>query len=249
MLEPFDRLVRRRLGGAVVEMARGRGVQRIVDQRGLARARDAGDAGEQPHREVERRRSSGCCREAPAISSQRARRSARVARRRQRRCCRRPAQVLAGQRVAATAVISAGVPCAMTGRRAARARTHVDDVVGGAGSRPGRARPRARVAEVAQMLERVEQALVVALVQADRRLVEHVHHARQARADLAREPDALRLAARERVGAAIERQIVEPDVVQETAAGCTISLARSCRRSRPCAPASFSASRNSAAPP
>ena len=72
-----------------------------------------------------------------------------------------------------------------------------------------------RVAEVAQARQRVEQALVVALVQADRWLVEDVHHAHEPRADLAREPDALRFAAGERLGAAIERQVVEPHVDQE----------------------------------
>ncbi len=72
-----------------------------------------------------------------------------------------------------------------------------------------------RVAEVAQPVQRVEQALVVALVQADRRLVQDVHDADQARADLARQPDALGFAARERLRAAIERQVVEPDVDQE----------------------------------
>src|SRR3569833_2411582 len=56
------------------------------------------------------------------------------------------------------------------------------------------------VAEAAQVFERVEQALIVALVQADRRLVEHVHHADQAGADLARKTNALRLAARQCVG-------------------------------------------------
>jgi hypothetical protein len=76
-----------------------------------------------------------------------------------------------------------------------------------------------RVAEIAQALQRAEQARVVALVQADRGLVEDVHHADQPRADLAREADALRLAARERVGAAVERQVVEADVDQEAAAG------------------------------
>jgi hypothetical protein len=54
-----------------------------------------------------------------------------------------------------------------------------------------------RVAEVAQPLERLEQAVVVALVEADRGLVEHVEHAREARADLAGEADALDFAARE----------------------------------------------------
>ena len=42
------------------------------------------------------------------------------------------------------------------------------------------------VAEVAQVFQRFEQAGVVALVQADRGLVEHVEHAGQPRADLAR---------------------------------------------------------------
>ncbi len=40
------------------------------------------------------------------------------------------------------------------------------------------------VAEVAQALEGFQKARIVALVQADRRLVEHVEHAGQAGADL-----------------------------------------------------------------
>ena len=69
------------------------------------------------------------------------------------------------------------------------------------------------------MLERGEQTVVVALVQADGRFVEHVHHAGEAGADLRGEPDALRFAAGKRVGRPVERQIVEPDVVEETDAG------------------------------
>ena len=71
------------------------------------------------------------------------------------------------------------------------------------------------VAEVAQLLERGEQPRVVALVQADRRLVEDVQHADEPRTDLRREPDALRLAARQRFGRAPEREVVEPDVDEE----------------------------------
>ena len=71
------------------------------------------------------------------------------------------------------------------------------------------------VAEVAQAHQRVEQALIVALVQADRWFVEDVHHADQARADLAGEPDALGFAARKRFRAAVEREVVEADVAQE----------------------------------
>ncbi len=72
-----------------------------------------------------------------------------------------------------------------------------------------------RVAQVAQLGERVEQALVVARVQADRRFVENVEHADEAAADLAGQANALRFAAGERRGGAIEREIFEPDVVQE----------------------------------
>ncbi len=52
-------------------------------------------------------------------------------------------------------------------------------------------------------------------MQADRGLVEHVHHADQPGADLGGEPDALRLAAGEGVGAAVERQVVQADVDQK----------------------------------
>ena len=52
-------------------------------------------------------------------------------------------------------------------------------------------------------------------MQANAGLVQHVHHARQARADLAGEPDALRLAARQGFGTAVQAQIVQAHVVQK----------------------------------
>ena len=79
-----------------------------------------------------------------------------------------------------------------------RAGADVDDVVGDADRLLVVLDDDHRVAEVAQPHQRVDEALVVALVQADRRLVEHVEHAHQPAADLRREPDALRLAARQR---------------------------------------------------
>ena len=71
------------------------------------------------------------------------------------------------------------------------------------------------VAEVAQLLQRGEQAAVVALVQADRGLIEDVHDAGEPGAHLAGQPDALRFAARERLGAAIERQVIQAHVDEE----------------------------------
>ena len=75
------------------------------------------------------------------------------------------------------------------------------------------------VAEVAQPGQRGDQPPVVALVQADARLVEHVEHPDQAGADLGGEPDPLRLAAGQRAGGAVEGEVVEADVEQEAEAG------------------------------
>ena len=54
-----------------------------------------------------------------------------------------------------------------------------------------------RVAQVAQALQGLDQAVIVALVQADGRLIQHVQHTGQARPDLGGQPDALRLTARQ----------------------------------------------------
>ena len=98
-------------------------------------------------------------------------------------------------------------PCSMpgTGRDdlaavLAGAGADVDDPVGRRIVSSSCSTTRNRVAEVAQPVQRVDQAPVVALVEADRRLVEHVQHADQARADLRRQADALRLAAGQRAG-------------------------------------------------
>ena len=101
---------------------------------------------------------------------------------------------------------------------AAGAGAEVDEVVGGAHRLLVVLDDDDRVAEVAQLAERREQPRVVALVQPDARLVEDVEHADEARADLRREPDALRLAAGERLGAAAEREVVEADVDEEAQA-------------------------------
>ena len=97
----------------------------------------------------------------------------------------------------------------------AGAGAEVDDVVGGADRALVVLDHDHRVAEVAQPRERADQLLVVALVEADRGLVEDVEDADQAGADLGREPDPLRLAARERGRRALQRQVADPDRVEE----------------------------------
>ena len=104
----------------------------------------------------------------------------------------------------------------------AGAGAHVDEVVGGAHHRLVVLDDEHRVAEVAQAHQGADQAVVVGGVQADRRLVADVEHAHEAGADLGREADALRLAAGERRGAAVERQVVEADLDQEVEAGADL---------------------------
>ena len=131
----------------------------------------------------------------------------------------RAAQVRAGQRVVAGSASAAGVPWNITWPPCSPAPgPEVDDVVG----HPDRLLvvldDDDGVAEIAQPGERGEQPAVVALVQADRRLVEHVEHAGEVRADLRGQPDALPFPARERRGAARQREIADADLVEEAQA-------------------------------
>src|SRR5579862_429194 len=68
------------------------------------------------------------------------------------------------------------------------------------------------VAEFLQALERREQALIVALMKSDRRLVKDIQHADEARSDLRGESNALSLAAGEAARRAVERQVFEADI-------------------------------------
>jgi hypothetical protein len=71
------------------------------------------------------------------------------------------------------------------------------------------------VPQVAQPPQGGDQAQVVALVQSDRWLVQHVHDPGQLRAELRRQTNALRLTARQRRRGAIEGQVLQPHVQQE----------------------------------
>ena len=114
----------------------------------------------------------------------------------------------------------------------ASARAHVDHMVSGADHVFVVLHHQHAVADVAQVLQGVDQALVVALVQADAGLVEHVHHAGEARADLRGQADALGFAAAQSFGAAVQAQVVQADIVEELQAqtdlahhlGCDLAL-------------------------
>ena len=71
------------------------------------------------------------------------------------------------------------------------------------------------VALIAELAQDRDEPFVVARVEANRRLVEHVERVDERGAERRREVDALRLAARERGRETIQRQVVEADVAEE----------------------------------
>ena len=73
---------------------------------------------------------------------------------------------------------------------------------------------------IAQMRQRIEQPVVVARMQPDGRLVQHVQHAAQLRPDLRRQADALRFAAGKRGRGTLQAQVIQPHRARETPAGC-----------------------------
>ena len=71
-----------------------------------------------------------------------------------------------------------------------------------------------RIARGFQPVERPQQRLGVGRMQPRGRLVEHIDHTEQIGAHLRGEPQALKLARRERRRAAIQREIAEPEIEQ-----------------------------------
>src|SRR5580692_12343373 len=103
------------------------------------------------------------------------------------------------------------------------------------------------VAEIAQIFERGEQASVIAMMQTDGRLIEHVEDAAQLRANLGCEADALAFSAGKRCCRAADGKITESNVVQKFEAlsnfvgdasgdglfpACQLDLARGFERAR-----------------
>ena len=90
-----------------------------------------------------------------------------------------------------------------------RARAQIDHIIGALNGIGIVLHHQHRVAQIAQMRQRIQQPVVVARMQADGRLIEHIQHAAQLRSDLRRQPDALRFAAGKRGGGALQAQIIE----------------------------------------
>ena len=92
----------------------------------------------------------------------------------------------------------------------------IDDVIGSADCGLVVFDYQHRVAQVAQMLEGLDELLIVPLVEADTGLVKDVEHPHQLRANLRGQTNPLCLAARERSCPPIQGQIVQPHIYQES---------------------------------
>ncbi len=200
----------RGLAGAV-EPARQRLVERVDQERRLAAAGHAGDAGEQAERNF-----GSDVFQIVAAGADHLEHALRIFRPPLRHGdLAHAVEILAGQRVRIGHDVGGRAFGDDLAAVHAGAGADVDDVVGGADGVLVVLDHDHGVAEVAQPAQRVEEARIVALVQPDRRLVEHVKHAGQAGADLRGKPDALALAAGQRAGGARQRQVIEPDIDQE----------------------------------
>ena len=97
----------------------------------------------------------------------------------------------------------------------ARARPHVNQVVGGAQSLLVVLHDNHGVPQIAQTGQRVNQALVVALVKTDARLVKNVHDAGKRASNLGGQTNSLRLAAAQSARASVQRKVFQADVLQK----------------------------------
>ncbi len=192
LIEPVEGRVGRGLQRGAVEFARAGGVERVVDQGGFTRTRHPRHAGDAPQRkargDVVQIVAAGAAQGEPVFGRG-------VLARLAAKHAARAAQISAGDRVG---IGHDGLRRTLGDDAAAvlaRARAHVHHMIGAEDSVGVVLDHQHAVAQIAQPLEGGDQPVVVALVQADGRLVEHVHHPGQPRADLAGQADALRLAA------------------------------------------------------
>ena len=126
-----------------------------------------------------------------------------------------PLKIEAGQRLLVAFEVGRGVAGDELAAVDAGPRTEVNDAIRALHDGIVMLHDQEGVALVAERLERADEPLVVARMQADRRLVEHVKHAGEIGAKLRGEPDALGLATGERLGRAVEREIAEADVFEK----------------------------------
>ena len=204
----------RRFGGAA-EVAQQRRCQHVLDQAGLARAADAGDADQPLQRNVHTDIAQVVLTHA---FQHQARRVVAHHALEAKANLLASAQVRASQRVRVAKILGAAVkhdlPAFLTWPR-----PHVDHAVSGKHHRRVMLDNDQGVAGVAQALHRNNDAAHVAGVQADAGLVQHEQGVDQRGAQRRGEVDALHFAAAERAALAVQRQVAYAHIGQVAQAG------------------------------
>ena len=185
--------------------------ENVIDERRFSRAADAGDADEETERNLDVDVLKVIV---PSADDTEPLLAAGPALRRNQNLFL-AGKVLSGEAVRMHYDVREGAGCHHLAAADAGARTEINEIVG---------RPHGLlvvlddddgVAHVAEFFEAAEQAVVVAWVQADARLVENIEHTNESAADLTGKANALGLTAGERRRGAVERKIVQADVHQE----------------------------------
>jgi hypothetical protein len=162
----------------------GGGLEQGFDgQRRLAPTRHSGHTDELAQRETRPSRSSGCCpwprrRSASCRFPLRRTFGTEISRAPERYC---PVRLAGSAAISAGRAVADNLPAMHPGPR-----THVEDIVRLADRILVMFHDQHGVPGIAQVFQRGQKPVVVALVQADGRLVQHVKHAGQPAADLAR---------------------------------------------------------------
>ena len=207
LLRAGEGFVRAGLFAGTVNGLRQGAVEDVVDERALAAAADAGDHGHDSQRNADGHVLQvvlAGAHDGEPFAGERAR-----ARALEHGGC--AGEIAASERLGAGHDLSRRALGDDAAAQPACAGTEVEDVVGAADGLFVVLDHEDGVAQVAQLLEGLNEPVVVALVKADRGLVENVEHAAKPRSDLRGEADALAFAAGERGGVAIEREVVETD--------------------------------------
>ena len=208
-IEPFNRVVRRRFGRAAVEVARDCGQNGVVNQRGFARTGDARHASQQTDRERDIDPLEVVA--ARAVHNELA---LWVGRSAVFRCGdpQGPGEVTSRERSGMPGDFFGGPLGHDLPAMHARSGSEVDDMVTGADRVFIVFDDQYRIAEIAQMAQRLNQSFVIALMQADRGFIEHIHDPGQTRTNLASQSDSLTFAARKGLGWAVEGKVIEAHV-------------------------------------
>ena len=212
-LRALERGVRARGFLRLAERAEQRVVQHVLDERRLARAAHAGHADEAVQRDLD----VDVLQVVLASVADLETRSTRVDRARRSRTAdaQLAAQVLGRERALVAQELRRRAVEHDLPARAARPGSQVEDPIGRAHELRVVLDDEQRVAGVAQLFEHADDAVEVARVQADARLVEHEQRVHERGAERGREIDPLHLAARQRARLAIEREVAQAHVAEE----------------------------------